>query len=143
MRESWFFANAAQILLRWRDEFILVVDKLATNPKPNPFFDCSKSNTEAENEICSSIELSVFDRNVSQAYKFALSQYRGAGNDFRSLTLEKNGLRNAINVTQTGIVSFPQRESGWMNCQLFLNNTAMLIGLNRQSRTRPSNQGFN
>jgi hypothetical protein len=39
--------------------------------------------------------------------------------------------------------TFPQRESGWMNCQLFLNNTAMLIGLNRQSRTRPSNQGFN
>ncbi|MGF6531918.1 hypothetical protein P3T20_002708 [Paraburkholderia sp. GAS206C] len=71
-------------------------------------FDFSKSNTEAEKAICSSIELSTSDRSVSQAYKPAQSQYRGAGNDVRSLTPEKNGLRNAMNVTQTGIVSFPQ-----------------------------------
>ncbi|WP_423383673.1 lysozyme inhibitor LprI family protein [Burkholderia sp. LMG 32019] len=90
VRGSWlFFANADQILLRWRDESILILDRLTGSQKPNPSFDCSKSITKAEGEICSSIELSAFDRSVSQAYKLVLSQYRGAGNDSRALTLEQ------------------------------------------------------
>jgi uncharacterized protein YecT (DUF1311 family) len=90
VRGSWIFSvKADQILLRWRDESILVLDRLTDNQKPNPSFDCSKSNTKAESEICSSIELSDFDRSVAQAYKLVLSQYRDAGNDSRSVTREQ------------------------------------------------------
>ncbi|MDH6151989.1 uncharacterized protein YecT (DUF1311 family) [Paraburkholderia sp. WSM4179] len=90
VRGSWLFlSNTDQVLLRWRDETILVMHRLADDQKPNPSFDCSKSNTKAESEICTSIELSAFDRSVSQAYKLALSQYRDAGNDSRPLTLEQ------------------------------------------------------
>lgn len=102
------FSNADRILLRWRDESILVLDRLTGSQKPNPSFDCSKSSTKAESEICSSIELSAFDRSVSQAYKLALSQYRGAGNDSRASMLEQKTLfakRNKCGVDRNCFVS--------------------------------------
>jgi uncharacterized protein YecT (DUF1311 family) len=85
MQGSWLFlTDGNRILLRWYDETILVLDRISSNQKPNPSFDCLKSSTDVENEICHSIELSSFDRSVSEAYKLALSQYRDASNDFAS-----------------------------------------------------------
>jgi uncharacterized protein YecT (DUF1311 family) len=90
VRGAWLsFASTDRILLRWRDETILVLGRISNNQKPNPSFDCSKSDTKTESEICNSVELSAFDKSVSQAYKFALSQNRATGNDARSLTLEQ------------------------------------------------------
>lgn len=83
---SWLFLESRdQVLLRWRDETVLVMNRLRDDQSPDPSFDCSKSNTKSERQICNSIELSAFDRSVSQAYKLALSQYRAAGNDIRSI----------------------------------------------------------
>lgn len=90
LRGSWIYlADADRILLRWRDETILVLQRLPGNQKPAPSFECSKFNTRTESVICSSVDLSAFDRSVSRAYKLALSECRMAGNDSRSLTLDQ------------------------------------------------------
>jgi uncharacterized protein YecT (DUF1311 family) len=86
MQGSWLFpAGGNRILVRWYDETILVLHRIPSDQKPYPSFDCSKSTTEVEGGICHSIELSSFDRSVSDAYKLALSQYRDAGSDSASV----------------------------------------------------------
>ena len=83
---SWlFFANTTRLILRWYDETILVLIKIQNNQLPTPSYNCLKSTTTTEHEICQSIELSSFDRSVSQAYKLALSEYRSTGNNFNLL----------------------------------------------------------
>ncbi|NIE62736.1 lysozyme inhibitor LprI family protein [Burkholderia sp. Ax-1719] len=90
VRGSWLsLASTDRMLLKWRDETILVLYRIHDNQKYSPSFDCSKSDAKTESEICNSVELSAFDRSVSQAYKLALSQNRAAGNDSRSLKLEQ------------------------------------------------------
>jgi uncharacterized protein YecT (DUF1311 family) len=86
MQGTWLFpAGDNRILVRWYDETILVLHRIPSDQKPHPSFDCSKSTTEVESGICHSIELSSFDRSVSDAYKLALSQYRDAGGDSASV----------------------------------------------------------
>lgn len=91
MQGSWLFlADGNRILLRWYDETILVLDRIADNQKPRPSFNCSKSSNETESEICQSIELSAFDRSVSEAYKLSIAQYHDEGKDISSLTRDQN-----------------------------------------------------
>lgn len=109
VRGSWLFlVDANRILLRWRDESILVLNRLEDNQKPNPSFNCSKLTTKSESEICGSIELSAFDRSVSQAYKLALAQYNVAGDNTRSLALEQKAwlaARNRCGIDKNCLVS--------------------------------------
>ncbi|CAG4895281.1 lysozyme inhibitor LprI family protein [Paraburkholderia gardini] len=98
MQGSWLFlADGNRILLRWYDETILVLERITDSQKPGPSFNCSKSSNETEKEICQSIELSAFDRSVSEAYRLSISQYHDAGKNVGSLIRDQNSwlvLRN-------------------------------------------------
>jgi uncharacterized protein YecT (DUF1311 family) len=84
---SWLFMTRSErLVLRWYDETILVLDRISFNQKPRPTYSCLKTKNQTENEICQSMELSAFDRSVSEAYKLSISQYENLGKDINSLT---------------------------------------------------------
>lgn len=79
---SWVvLLDTNHILLRWYDETILALARISDDQKPKPSFDCHKAITQTEVEICRSIELSNFDRSVSELYKLTVAQYLNADKD--------------------------------------------------------------
>ena len=72
VKGAWMYlAPGGQLILRWGDETILVLDRLPAEAKPQPSFDCAKASSPAEKTICSSLQLASFDRSVAWSYKVA------------------------------------------------------------------------
>ncbi|HUB88788.1 MAG TPA: hypothetical protein VMA74_03570 [Dyella sp.] len=68
VKGAWMYlAPGGQLILRWGDETILVLDRLPADAKPQPSFDCAK----ADSPICRSLHLASFDRSVAWSYKVA------------------------------------------------------------------------
>jgi uncharacterized protein YecT (DUF1311 family) len=79
---AWMFlTHTEQLVLRWRDETILVLDRLPPNAKPQPSFDCAKASSAAEKAICGSIQLASFDRSVNWSYKVAYDDLKHNGDN--------------------------------------------------------------
>lgn len=75
---AWLYLGlGGWLVLRWYDETILVLDRVAAEAWPHASFDCSKVTSPAETTICRSRQLAAFDRSVAAAYKVA----RDAVND--------------------------------------------------------------
>ena len=69
---SWMYlAPTGRLVVRWRDETLLVLDRLPDDAKPQPSFDCAKASSPAEKTICRSLQLASFDRSVAWSYKVA------------------------------------------------------------------------
>jgi uncharacterized protein YecT (DUF1311 family) len=69
---AWMYQTpAGELVIRWRDETLLVLDRLPADAKPQPSFDCAKASSPAEKTICSSLQLASFDRSVAWSYKVA------------------------------------------------------------------------
>ncbi|HKT27297.1 lysozyme inhibitor LprI family protein [Dyella sp.] len=67
---AWmFFTHSGQLVIRWRDETLLVLDRLPADAKPRPSFDCLHARSPAEKTICGSLQLAAFDRSVNWSYK--------------------------------------------------------------------------
>lgn len=67
---AWMFLAAdGKLVLRWYDETILVLDRVAADALPHASFDCSKAASLTEKAICGSPSLAGFDRSVAAAYK--------------------------------------------------------------------------
>lgn len=82
MEGAWMFlTHAGQLVLRWRDETILVLDRLPPDAKPQPSFDCAKANSATEKAICGSVQLASFDRSVSWSYKIAYDDLKHDGDN--------------------------------------------------------------
>jgi len=72
---AWiFFRSNGTLMLRWYDEPILVLEKIARDATPQPSFKCSAKNSPTEVEICTSMTLASFDRSVAAAYKQLIAQ---------------------------------------------------------------------
>lgn len=83
---AWMFlTQSGQLVLRWRDETILILDRLPPDAKPQPSFDCAKASSAAEKAICSSIQLASFDRSVSWSYKVAYDDTKQNGDNLSPL----------------------------------------------------------
>lgn len=83
---AWMFlTRGGQLVMRWRDETILMLDRLPPDAKPQASFDCAKANSAAEKAICSSIQLASFDRSVNWAYKIARDDAKDAGDSLSKL----------------------------------------------------------
>jgi uncharacterized protein YecT (DUF1311 family) len=83
---AWmFFTHAGQLVMRWRDETILVLNRLPLDAKPQTSFDCAKASSTTEKAICGSIQLASFDRSVSESYKIAHDDIKRNGDNLSSL----------------------------------------------------------
>lgn len=77
---AWILSlSAGKLLMRWYGETILTLKRVHDNAKPNPSFSCDKAKSEAEMEICSSYELSSFDKSVAISFSQLIKQRRLAG----------------------------------------------------------------
>ncbi|MBM7130714.1 lysozyme inhibitor LprI family protein [Dyella mobilis] len=87
MMGSWMYVTpAGQLVIRWRDETLLVLNRLPQDAKPQASFDCSKAASPVEKTICGSIQLASFDRSVAWSYKVARDDAKSAGNSMTPLT---------------------------------------------------------
>ncbi|QKJ85691.1 DUF1311 domain-containing protein [Paramixta manurensis] len=73
--------DANTILTNWYSDSYLVLKRLPAHPQPNPGFDCSKASSAAEKTICSSFELSAWDRSVNNAFNMLLFQTKHNSDD--------------------------------------------------------------
>ncbi|WP_333676243.1 lysozyme inhibitor LprI family protein [Dyella sp.] len=72
MMGAWMYlTHTGQLVVRWRDETLLVLDRLPADARPQASFDCAKASSAAEKTICSSLQLASFDRSVNWSYKVA------------------------------------------------------------------------
>ncbi|WP_148662097.1 lysozyme inhibitor LprI family protein [Paraburkholderia phytofirmans] len=80
IRGAWMaFTSDDRLYLRWRDETVLLLNKITKDAPEKASFDCAKASNNTEREICSSRELSGFDRSISDAYMRLLNQTQDAG----------------------------------------------------------------
>jgi uncharacterized protein YecT (DUF1311 family) len=73
-----------RMAVRWYDQTVLILRRLARTEKPEASFDCSRAATATESAICASHVLAGFDRSISEAYAAALKSNRSiapAGSD--------------------------------------------------------------
>ena len=90
IRGAWIiFLNDNQLLMRWYDESLLVLNRNQKDMKPKPSFDCGRSTDETERIICESYELSAFDQSIAEAYRQVLKQARDTGDDVKRPTNEQ------------------------------------------------------
>ena len=83
---AWMFLTRnGQLVMRWRDETILVLDRLPPDAKPQPSFDCAKAGSASERAICGSLQLASFDRSVNWSYKIAYDDIKRNGDSLSSL----------------------------------------------------------
>lgn len=83
---AWMFlTHAGQLVLRWRDETVLILDRLPPDAKPQPSFDCVKASSAAEKAICGSVQLASFDRSVNWSYQVAYDDVKHNGDNPSSL----------------------------------------------------------
>lgn len=74
---AWIIVlNKEEIALRWNDETILVLNRLAENTKPVASFNCAKASSTAEKTICASVPLAAYDQSVAQTYALALEYFK-------------------------------------------------------------------
>ena len=74
---AWMIVlNKQQIALRWSDETILILNRLAENAKPVASFNCAKASSTVEKTICASVPLAAYDQSVVQTYKLALDYFK-------------------------------------------------------------------
>lgn len=74
---AWMIVlNTQQIALRWSDETILILNRLAENAKPVASFNCAKAASTVDKTICGSIPLAAYDQSVVQTYKLALEYFK-------------------------------------------------------------------
>lgn len=69
-----------QLAIRWYDETILLLKRLANNAKPQPSFLCGKAGTSVEKNICGSVALANFDQSIALSYAEAQKQFNKAQN---------------------------------------------------------------
>lgn len=83
---AWMYLTpAGELVVRWRDETLLVLERLAADAKPAPSFDCSKASSPAEKTICSSLQLASFDRSVNASYQLARDDTKEGGDSLPEL----------------------------------------------------------
>ena len=96
-----------RLALRWHDETILILNRLAANTKPVASFDCTKATTDVEKTICGSVPLAAYDQSVAQTYKLSMEYYKVKKNtDAQIVELKKSQKqwlmqRNACNTDKT------------------------------------------
>jgi uncharacterized protein YecT (DUF1311 family) len=84
---AWiFFRPDGELVLRWYDETILVLEKLDVAVVPRPSFNCSAAKSLTEIAICRSVELASFDRSIADAYKQLEVQERRTTTSTKELT---------------------------------------------------------
>ncbi|WP_144030155.1 lysozyme inhibitor LprI family protein [Burkholderia sp. AU16741] len=77
---AWMLSpSPGKLLLRWYGETILTLKRVRDNEKPNPSFNCAKAKSEVEMEICSSYELSSFDKSIATSFSQLIEQRKSAG----------------------------------------------------------------
>ncbi|MEO9216910.1 MAG: lysozyme inhibitor LprI family protein [Rhodanobacter sp.] len=77
LQGAWMYlASDGHLVLRWYDETILVLDRLAADARPQASFDCSKAASPTEKAVCASLPLAAFDRSVAAAYKVARDEVK-------------------------------------------------------------------
>lgn len=70
---TWFLPLPdGRVALRWYDQTVLVLKKLAPGDPPRPSFDCARATSPAEKTICSSHELAGLDKSMSEGYRMAI-----------------------------------------------------------------------
>lgn len=90
VKGAWMYlTHAGQLVLRWGDETLLVLNRLPADAKPAPSFDCAKASSPAEKTICSSLQLASFDRSVNWSYEVARDDAKDAGNGMSKLAAEQ------------------------------------------------------
>lgn len=87
VKGSWMYlTSAGQLVLRWRDETLLVLQRLPADAKPQPSFACAKAGSTAEKAVCDSLQLASFDRSVAWSYKVARDTIKDTDYSEASLT---------------------------------------------------------
>ena len=77
---AWMFSPSPErLMLRWYGETILTLKRVRENAKPNPSFNCDKAKSQVEMEICSSYELSSFDKSVAASFSQLIKQMKSVG----------------------------------------------------------------
>lgn len=74
-----------QLLLRWRDETVLALARVAPGSAPVASFDCAKAQSATERAICADASLAGHDRSVADAFKLGLDQAVKSGEDAAGL----------------------------------------------------------
>jgi uncharacterized protein YecT (DUF1311 family) len=73
----WFInLGNDRLAMNWREQSILILNRLRDNAKPNASFDCAKAGTIAEKTICSDVGLAAYDKSLAKAYKLVTAYYR-------------------------------------------------------------------
>jgi uncharacterized protein YecT (DUF1311 family) len=89
-RGAWLASlKGDRLLLRWFGETILVLRRVPSNAKAVPSFSCGNAHSTTEKTICSSYELSAFDKSVSDAYQLLLKQTRTVGGEIDDVVDEQ------------------------------------------------------
>lgn len=68
-----------QLAMRWYDNTILLLQRLAQGKQPRPYFDCQRATTPTERKICTSVSLSELDQSVSRAFKQVAQGFEALG----------------------------------------------------------------
>ncbi|MEQ4531643.1 MAG: lysozyme inhibitor LprI family protein [Mixta sp.] len=69
------------MLINWDSNSLLELQKIPADAVALPSFNCQRAATAPEKAICSSFDLSAWDRSVSIAYKMATAQIKMTGVD--------------------------------------------------------------
>lgn len=79
--DNWLVYDNNAIITNWDSDSYLVLKRLPERAQPHPSFDCVKQNTNTEKAICSSYDLSSWDRSVANAYEIARRQIKNIGDN--------------------------------------------------------------
>lgn len=69
------------MLINWDSNSLLELQKIPADAVALPSFNCQRAATATEKAICSSFDLSAWDRSVSSAYEMATAQIKITGID--------------------------------------------------------------
>ncbi|SAK97634.1 PF07007 family protein [Caballeronia glebae] len=81
--------DSASVAMRWYDETLLILKKIAMNDTPKPSFSCRAARNTTEKTICASYELSEFDKSVSAAYALFIKQAKETGQSQKDISADQ------------------------------------------------------
>ncbi|MBB3262119.1 uncharacterized protein YecT (DUF1311 family) [Paraburkholderia bannensis] len=77
---AWIVPDGDQkLFMRWRDESILVLERISGSSAIKASFQCDRATSATERAICGSYQLAAFDESVAASYKLALAHARDLG----------------------------------------------------------------
>ncbi len=77
---AWIVPDGEQkLFMRWRDESILVLERISGSPAIKASFQCDRATSATEHAICGSYQLAAFDESVAASYKLAQAHVRDLG----------------------------------------------------------------